>query len=77
MRIRFHGPVLRPERSLLEEVEAAPPKGTVEDLLTSLGYSSEHRKHILVLVQGKRLRKSDPIPGDATDLMVMVPVGGG
>ena len=77
MKISFHGPVMRPRPGVLAEVEATPPEGTVDDLLAALGYSAEHRGHVVVLMEGRRLHPGDPIPAGEVDLMVMVPVGGG
>ena len=77
MKIRFYGPVIRPPAEILAAVEADPPEGTIDDLLEALGYSPAHRRHVVVLLDGKRLHSSDRIPGAGVDLMLMVPVGGG
>lgn len=77
MKIRFFGPVIRPPDDVVAAVEAAPPQGTVEDLLTALGYAPAHRPHVVVLVDGRRLHPDDPVPAVGADLMLMVPVGGG
>ncbi len=77
MKIRFFGPVIRPSDEVVAAMQAAPPEGTIEDLLATLGYSPSHRRHVVVLVDGERLHPSDPIPGAGVDLTLMVPVGGG
>ncbi len=77
MQIRFFGPVIRPPVDVVEAVQAAPPEGCIDDLLAALGYSTTHRRHVVVLLDGERLHPSDPIPGAGVDLMLMVPVGGG
>ncbi len=77
MKIRFYGPVLRPPPDAVAAIEASPPQGTIDDLLAALGYTPDHRRHIVVLVEGRRLHAEDRIPTGEVDLMVMVPVGGG
>jgi hypothetical protein len=77
MKISFYGPVIRPPAEVVEALEADPPSGTIDDLLEALGYYAEHRRHVVVLVDGKRLHPNDPIPRTEVDLMLMVPVGGG
>ena len=77
MKIRFYGPVLRPPPEVVAAIEAGPSPGTIDALLEALGYSEEHRRHVVVLLDGRRLHPDDGIPAGPVDLMVMVPVGGG
>ncbi|MFH1531146.1 MAG: hypothetical protein ABIK09_10500 [Pseudomonadota bacterium] len=77
MKIRFNGPVLRPSSEVVARIESHPPTGTIDDLLAALEYSPAHRRHIVVLVEGRRLHPGDRIPEGEVDLMLMVPVGGG
>jgi len=77
LKIHFHGPVLRPTAEVVAKIESDPPTGTIDDLLAALGYSPEHRQHVVLLVEGRRLHSSDRIPEGEVDLLLMVPVGGG
>ena len=75
MKIRFFGPIIRPDADALAEAEACD--GTVDDLLSLLGYSADHRGHVVVMASGRRLHLEDRIPDEELDLLIMVPVGGG
>ena len=52
MKIRFYGPVLRPPPEVVAAIEAGPSPGTIDALLEALGYSEEHRRHVVVLLDG-------------------------
>ena len=73
--VRFVGPVRRPGPD--REIEVDPRDlGTVGDLLEHLGYDSDERAALHVLVDGARRPLDAPI-ADAGSIEILVAIGGG
>lgn len=74
--IQFLGPVRRPDGVGASTTYPVAPDTTVGDLLESLGYVPGEQARFRVLVDGKTRGLSELV-GDAEELTIFLPLGGG
>lgn len=74
--IRFMGPIRRPSgMGATAEVEV-DEASTIDGLLEQLGYDAADRSRLRVMQGGRTLGASEPV-GQAEELTVFLPLGGG
>lgn len=74
--IRFMGPIRKPSGVGATTHLSVEAEVTVDGLLTELGYQELERSRLRVMACGRTLNRSDPV-GDAEELTVFLPLGGG
>jgi hypothetical protein len=74
--IKFMGPLKRPKGIGATARLSVSPEGTLEDVLREIGYDSEERSRLRVVVDGEIRSLSSQI-GEALELTVFLPLGGG
>lgn len=76
VRVSFMGPLRKPEGLGAQAQVALPEEGTVEALLTELGYRPDERSRFRVMIEGRAVPRSHELL-DGQEVTIFLPLGGG
>jgi sulfur carrier protein ThiS len=74
LKVSFFGPIRRPWPETSREVETS--SATLEELLSSFGYTPEDRRRVAAVINGSR-RPLSAAPVDGDDVRFVLLAGGG